>query len=542
MSERPTRNISRFDFRTYHRTGQKITKNNTKFDHIVERLNRDYIMEGNKLKDEERKMSLEIIRFWDEYDLEELFDIDDIKESIDELKNLVKKFENIHVEIRTTLGEEEHNEIYPNYENDVKTMTEWIKTARKEIYERKKRDKEALELSKNNEKLIEKEESTNAEKMKNKSEAMLLEVKINQVLTTYNFGKEEYVEDIERSLYILEEILEKYIDPHHKLAFLYNVLYQEEFGEEFQENKKNLHDLKSGGQQRIKELKQLAKTLSEQKEKAEAKRKFDEKVTVSKYIFQEIESRYTILRKTCVVSLSNLDDSQILEKKKNIGKIDEESNVIMEKLTELVKEIPGKYDKEENVLNQVRKIRDDLMIVKAAYQSKLEKEISNRDLGANNLQNASSLNIELPRFKGYNSALDIYTFQTEFEKLVSPNLQRKLLPDYLKRNYLDGPALLLVKEINGLKGIWAKLKEAFGCVMLLLQNKLSEVKKHGPLWKIKNKERLIPAKSRLLYNMTELTNLAEKHSITGQLYHHGYLALIFDIIGMIEKKNSLTIT
>ena len=105
-------------------------------------------MEGNKLEDEERKMSLEIIRFWDEYDLEELFDIDDIKESIDELKNVVKKFENIHVEIRTTLGEEEHNEIYPNYENDVKTMTEWIKTARKEIYERKKRCKEAMELSK----------------------------------------------------------------------------------------------------------------------------------------------------------------------------------------------------------------------------------------------------------------------------------------------------------------------------------------------------------------------------------------------------------
>ena len=75
-------------------------------------------------------------------------------------------------------------------------MTEWIKTARKEIYERKKRDKEALELSKNNEKLRERDESANAEKMKNKSEVMLLEVKINQVLTTYNFEKEEYVKDI----------------------------------------------------------------------------------------------------------------------------------------------------------------------------------------------------------------------------------------------------------------------------------------------------------------------------------------------------------
>ena len=125
-----------------------------------------------------------------------------------------------------------------------------------------------------------------------------------------------------------------------------------------------------------------------------------------------------------------------------------------------MKEIPGKYDKEKNVLNQVRKIRDDLVIVKATYQSELEKEISNRDLSANKLQNASLLNIELPRFKGYNSVLDIYTFQTECEKLVSPNIERKLFPDYLKRNYLDGPSLILVKEINDLKGSGLNLKKS----------------------------------------------------------------------------------
>ena len=59
------------------------------------------------------------------------------------------------------------------------------------------------------------------------------------------------------------------------------------------------------------------------------------------------------------------------------------------------------------------------MIVKATYQSELEKEISNRDLSANKLRNASLLNIELPRFKGYNSALDIYTFQTECNAITS---------------------------------------------------------------------------------------------------------------------------
>ena len=91
------------------------------------------------------------------------------------------------------------------------------------------------------------------------------------------------------------------------------------------------------------------------------------------------------------------------------------------------------------------------------------------------MQNASLLNIELPKFKGYNSVIDIYTFQSEFEKLISPNIQEKLLPDYLKNNYLEGPALSIVKEINDLDKIWMQLKESFGCVMLLLQNKLGEV-------------------------------------------------------------------
>ena len=59
--------------------------------------------------------------------------------------------------------------------------------------------------------------------------------------------------------------------------------------------------------------------------------------------------------------------------------------------------------------------------------------------------------------------MDIYSFQTEFEKLISPRIQKKLLPEYLNWNYLEGPALFLVKEFADIDTIWAKLKESFGC-------------------------------------------------------------------------------
>ena len=100
------------------------------------------------------------------------------------------------------------------------------------------------------------------------------------------------------------------------------------------------------------------------------------------------------------------------------------------------------------------------------------------------------MKIKVPKFRGYESELDFYTFKSEFEKLISPYVQAKLLPEYLKNNYLEGQALEIVKEIEGIEEIWERLKTSFGNVTILLSNKLSKVVK-GPLWKIKNKEKLV---------------------------------------------------
>ena len=159
-----------------------------------------------------------------------------------------------------------------------------------------------------------------------------------------------------------------------------------------------------------------------------------------------------------------------------------------------------------------------------------------RDLSSEKLQNALLLEIELSKFTGYNSIMDIYTFQTEFERLISPNIQKKLLPDYLKNNYLEGDTLILVREIVDIEGIWEKLKESFGDTMLLLQNKLSKVEKYGPIWKIWDNEKLIPVLSKLVNAMSELKGLAEKHCIGDVLYHPSNLGIIYDLIGAQRKR------
>ena len=60
--------------------------------------------------------------------------------------------------------------------------------------------------------------------------------------------------------------------------------------------------------------------------------------------------------------------------------------------------------------------------------------------------------------------MDYHTFKAEFEKLISPRVQAKLLPDYLKHNYLEGHAPQTVKEIYELDNIWERLKLSFGDV------------------------------------------------------------------------------
>ena len=126
MSERPIRDILRFDYRVYNQSGKKVAKDNAQINRIVEKLDKDSIMERNKLIDEERKINLEVSRFWKEYELDQLYEVDDIKECI-----------NVHVDLKREL-DEQNAELYANYESNIKTMTNWIKEARTEILRRKR--------------------------------------------------------------------------------------------------------------------------------------------------------------------------------------------------------------------------------------------------------------------------------------------------------------------------------------------------------------------------------------------------------------------
>ena len=82
--------------------------------------------------------------------------------------------------------------------------------------------------------------------------------------------------------------------------------------------------------------------------------------------------------------------------------------------------------------------------------------------------------------------------------------------------------------------IWERLKTSFGNVTILLTNKLSKVVKGGPLWRIKNKEKLSHQLINLINGMIELKNLQEKHNVEESLFHQSNLHKIHDLIGKME--------
>ena len=117
---------------------------------------------------------------------------------------------------------------------------------------------------------------------------------------------------------------------------------------------------------------------------------------------------------------------------------------------------------------------------------KVRNAISDRDISEKKLKNSAGLDIDLPKFKGYYSHVDIYTFRSEFKKLIEPNVQRRFWADYLKKNCVAGAAYNLVSKIESIEEIWRKLIEVYGNTQLLLQNKIHSLGRISNLEKMKD--------------------------------------------------------
>ena len=137
-------------------------------------------------------------------------------------------------------------------------------------------------------------------------------------------------------------------------------------------------------------------------------------------------------------------------------------------------------------------------------------------------------------------------------------VQKRLISDTLKLNYLSDPALSLVTSLEDTEGImsdpalslvtsledteeiWRRFIDSFGNSRLLLQTKLGVLDKFGLLYKLRGDDKIIYATSHLINTMSELKTIARKHELEKDLYYGGGFEKVMNLIGEYRERKFLS--
>ena len=408
------------------------------------------------------------------------------------LQDHYQKYRQVHDDLLAQQGEDLHSTTYPDFADEIEKLRARIKaiaTAMRKIREeeRSRRDKEYEEMR------LEREER----RRRDEREDRIREEDRQRDAERLQNAEKEREERLERQEQELQAKLDR------------------------EEEERAARDA------RMLEVSELKKQLQEDSRRKET--------LAANSLFSEIALIEKSLNCTYSRKLTELSDEDLLEAKKAIQSTDQMRFKLIEKVTRLCSIIPEDYDDKDSVLEKLSKLPQSISDLHEKYVSEITSECSVRNVSDSNMRDSCSLKIELKKFSGYNSPLDIYSFRTEFEKLHAKRLRAALLPEYLKNNYLEGTALSLVKTMTDIKEIWERLIEAFGDTKVLLSNKLKEVNNMGEIWKLKERSKSVEALSKLVFVMEELKELAVKHSIENYLYYGGAIASLYKIIGNRDR-------
>ena len=215
-------------------------------------------------------------------------------------------------------------------------------------------------------------------------------------------------------------------------------------------------------------------------ENTSSTRYFEQMNSIKQYIKDAKERRRNIIgadteassyvtKKTVNFAVKMFIKSAIKDLKKletvtdeEISKFDFSKNIekIAHQLKDLIKEAAGTV--QEPDVDQIQQRYKRTRRSAAGFQSRVKDEISSRDISKHSTFKESIVKIKLSKFSGFNSKTDIYTFRNDFEKLHLRNTPKCYLPDLFRNNYLEDPALSIVKGENNIDNIWRRLQSSYG--------------------------------------------------------------------------------
>ena len=465
------------------------------------------------------------------YAVDDLETEEEIREGIELINNLGQSFRHVHVDLKTKIPE--HKNTYHDYGEISKKSIEYVKAARhkmkaKRLAEEKcQEEKERVQKEEEERLRLEVEDE---ERKVLKVEENRLNLKISQFENLVDLNTCTNVSVLDEYIITMNNFIKEYYELSGKLEVSLGKGYLH-FGEKFKQKTEEMgQEIKLA-----KILRQKLLDVYEENKHAESDRiKIQNQTLRARNLSSEIELRCECLENTFNQDLEGLGDYQILQISKD-SSYETEFKCVLEKITELASFVTGGHEV-QTMFESATSKRDIVVDKKKAFYKKLQSILVERDITPDKLKNASTLKVEIPKFSGYDSKMDFYTFKSEFKKLVEPTIQKKYWADYLKRNYLTGMAFTLVEKETEYSQIWEILSQSFGNARLLLQNKLGDLDKIGGLWKLKDEIKLTGTLARLINIMRDLEALAYEHGIEGQLYEGGGLEKIIFMLGDSRHK------
>uniref|UniRef100_A0A7M6DQR2 Peptidase aspartic putative domain-containing protein n=1 Tax=Clytia hemisphaerica TaxID=252671 RepID=A0A7M6DQR2_9CNID len=247
------------------------------------------------------------------------------------------------------------------------------------------------------------------------------------------------------------------------------------------------------------------------------------------FSIKNVDHSLKLIESQLSIDFNEVTDTVVQSASKDIPDITKSMEKIAIELKVLIRDTTGTTKEPSVTMLQQKYSR--LITSLQTFSTNVKKQLADREIDKLSTFKDSILKIKRQKFSGFDSKLDIYSFQTEFEKLHKRHTPRCYMPDLLRNNYLEDPALSIVKAETNIDEIWKRLKSSFGNTNILLNNKLQELSSLENIWRLKNPSKIAEALTKIISLMKDLMSLSEQHNIEAKLYNSDGIQRLYKLIG-----------
>ena len=349
-----------------------------------------------------------------------------------------------------------------------------------------------------------------------------IDVDLEDFLDEYDVDEmEPHVEDFDKAIHRVEEFRSVLREKHRIVRLIMgDAAYADHYGDALDTSVNRMRKYLAGIREARKETRKGGKRAEESAHEANEKYFY--------FVRDEVFQKLADISAEVSQDPANLkDDNELLARKENIVEIQKRLDSIWDRILEMMK-----MNVDSGAVDATNAKHRELVDAKNQYAEDLLNELSIREIKKKENFKKSKLNIQLAKFSGYNSATDIYTFQSEFEKIYLADTPSNVLPELVRNNYLLDPALSLVKTVDNISDIWKRLKQAYGNPKILLQRKLRELTKaDSSLQRSTDYQKVELWLSKIISSMKDLAKLVDDHEIEGMLYNGDAIDKVLRLLG-----------